>query len=106
MRCIYCGVAEQTNDHSCVSCGSPKAQSPEGLAWPKRLPRDQAEKAQLEAERLRNEVRLQIHRLRETETKAEETNTRVFGYFMLVLLILAPFLIGWFQTLMLMRIPF
>ncbi len=105
MRCIYCGIAEQTNDHSCIKCGAPKAESPEGLIWPNRLPRDEAEKAQLEAEKLRNEVRLQFTRSREAEAAAEESSTRAFGYFFLVLLIAVPFFLSMIQAA-LFRPPF
>ena len=93
MRCIYCGVAELTNDHGCVGCGAPKDQSPEGMIWPYRLPRDEAEKAQLEAEKLRNDVRLQFRRMKETEAAAKDENLGAFALCLLVLLMVVPLLL-------------
>lgn len=93
MRCIYCGVAEQNNDHGCTGCGAPKSQSPEGLIWPYRLPRDQAEKAQLDAEMLRNQVRLQVRETAEKESSEQDKGVGSLAIWLLVLLFLMPALV-------------
>ena len=58
--------------------------------WPYRLPRDEAEKAQLEAENLRNNVRLQFRQMKASET-AEDSGLFNFALCLLILMFLLPF---------------
>jgi len=58
--------------------------------WPYRLPRDEAEKAQLEAENLRNNVRLQFRQMKASET-TEDSGLFNFALCLLILMFLLPF---------------
>lgn len=86
MRCDYCGIPELSNDHNCVGCGAQKNQSPPGLIWPTRLPRDEAEKAQLEAETYRNKARIASMQTRERMVQAQRRKSDL--RFMIVIVVL------------------
>lgn len=61
--------------------------------WPYRLPRDEAEKAQLDAERLRNDVRLQFRRMKEAENATGEDGGHLnLTLCLLIVLFVLPFL--------------